>query len=127
MVERKNLAPLEADIATAAGERRDGVRLLVTGKVVFMGMRAVRTFRRRDGTTAEVLPFVVYAGERASVFVCEVSDPDLILFVASLVEGEPIALAGQVVAGRGRWGSWARVRCSSVEHAQLRPQLLNVT
>lgn len=110
----RKLEEVEADARALAAERRDApMTLAVTGRAVFMGYRAMRTYTVNEKTTS-VLPFTVYVGERASVVACETSDPDVMQLVTGLVDGEAIILAGQLVSSRGRFGLWVRVKVTSV-------------
>lgn len=120
-VVRKPLDIVESDTAIAAGERRSGVRFAVTGRVIFMGAREPRTYANRQGGQTTVLPFTVFAGDRAATVSCEVSTPEGIGLVLNLVEGEPVEIAGQLVSDRGRFGLWTRVRVFSIDRAHLRP------
>lgn len=117
------LSEVEAGVAEVGHERRRTARLTAAGIVVFVGVEAARHYAKADGSGAtRVLPFKVYAGQRAALISCEASAADVVDFVLRLVDGELIRIAGQLVATRGRFNGAVRLRVTSAERAALREE-----
>jgi uncharacterized membrane protein (UPF0136 family) len=101
---RKTLSEVEQDAAAAGGERRDGLRLILTGRALFLFAGAPRDLQHRDGSgSTTVLAFKVWTPRGGELW-CEVRSPEHISLVAGLVEGSQIELAGQLVTKARRLG-----------------------
>lgn len=114
----KKLADVAQESAQIAGERRDGLRVVLTGRTLFLYAGAVKEYPRRDGTgMTTVLSFKTWT-PRGDVLWMDVRRPDHITLVQGLVEGERIELAGQlVVKPRTLGGHFVSVRVHDLARA----------
>lgn len=112
---RRPLAEVEQDAASAGGERREGLRLVVTGRVLLLFTLAPREYAPRGGgPAAMVLPFKVWTPRGGELW-CEVRAPEHIALIQGLTEGGQVQVAGQlVVKARRLGGHFVTLRCYEV-------------
>lgn len=92
----RKLEDVATEAAAAAGERRNALRVVVTGRTLFLFAGTLRDYPRRDGAgTTSVLSFKTWT-PRGDVLWMEVRDPQHIALIQGLVEGDQIDIAGQL-------------------------------
>lgn len=113
----RKLAEVGQDAAGLAGERQNALSVVLTGRTLFLYATSPKDFPRRDGTgVTSVVSFKTWT-PRGDLWM-EVRDPAHIELVQSLLEGEQIAIAGQlVVKPRKLGGLFVSVRIYEIARA----------
>lgn len=115
----KKLSEVEDAAADVAGERRAGLRVIITGRALFLFAAAPREYPRRDGQgVTSILPFKTWT-PRGDALWMEVRSPEHIELVNGLVEGDQIDLAGQlVVKARQLGGNYVSIRVFELQRVR---------
>lgn len=115
----RKLAEVGQDAAGLAGERQNALSVVLTGRTLFLYATSPKDFPRRDGTgVTSVVSFKTWTPRGGDALWMEVRDPAHIELVQSLLEGEQIAIAGQlVVKPRKLGGLFVSVRVYEIGRA----------
>jgi hypothetical protein len=112
----KKLSEVEPEAAALGGERRSGLRVIVSGRALFLFAGAAKEYPRRDGQgTTTIVSAKVWTPRGDSLWI-EVRDAAHIALVQGMVEGEILEFAGQlVVKARKLGGLYVTIRVFEIQ------------
>ncbi|MDP9281502.1 MAG: hypothetical protein M3P38_05360 [Chloroflexota bacterium] len=107
----KKLSEIEPAAAALGGERRSGLRVIVSGRALFLFAGAPKEYPRRDGQGITTIVSAKVWTPRGDALWIEVRDAAHIALVQGMVEGEILEFAGQlVVKARKLGGLYVTIR-----------------